>query len=179
MFELGGGRVVYDGADIATMSREKLRRSLSIIPQEPLMFSGTLRANLDPYAEQEDSALWSALQKVGLKEHAESMKGGLDAYVDGTTSEWSLGQKQLLCLARAALTSVPVSNLFPLLPLPPALKHPVSPPLSSSLSWTRQRQIGIGISQGQKISRYRHKNAPAKGEWQTLIQVGNGRHHRC
>eukprot|EP00245_Coleochaete_scutata_P017297 TRINITY_DN842_c0_g1_i1.p1 TRINITY_DN842_c0_g1~~TRINITY_DN842_c0_g1_i1.p1 ORF type:complete len:786 (-),score=182.86 TRINITY_DN842_c0_g1_i1:544-2901(-) len=108
MFELGGGKIIYDDADITNLPREKLRRALSIIPQEPLMFSGTLRVNLDPYKEHNDHALWSALEKVGLKEHAQGMKGGMDAYVDGTTSEWSLGQKQLLCLARAALTNVPV-----------------------------------------------------------------------
>jgi ATP-binding cassette subfamily C (CFTR/MRP) protein 1 len=108
MFELGAGRIIYDDMDIAALPRNKLRRGLSIIPQEPLMFSGTLRANLDPYSEHSDADIWMALKGAGLMEQAEHMKGGLQAYVDGTTSEWSLGQKQLLCLARAALTKVPV-----------------------------------------------------------------------
>jgi ABC-type multidrug transport system fused ATPase/permease subunit len=110
MFELGGGQVIYDGIDISMLPREKLRKSLSIIPQEPLMFSGTVRANLDPYGEHKDAELWSALKEVGLKQQVDSMQGGLEAYVDGTTSEWSLGQKQLMCLARAALTNVPVRS---------------------------------------------------------------------
>jgi ATP-binding cassette, subfamily C (CFTR/MRP), member 1 len=108
MFELGAGNIVYDGVDINTITREKLRLGLSIIPQEPLMFSGSLRHNMDPYDEKTDKELWDALEKVGLKEQAEHMHGGLAAIIDGSSAEWSLGQKQLLCLARAALTHVPV-----------------------------------------------------------------------
>ncbi|GIL76626.1 hypothetical protein Vretifemale_6124, partial [Volvox reticuliferus] len=109
MFELGRGRILIDGVDIATLSLKKLRTGLSIIPQEPVMFSGTVRSNLDPFREfKDDAVLWEVLRKVGL-EAAAQHAGGLDGRVDGTGGKaWSLGQMQLVCLARAALRAVPI-----------------------------------------------------------------------
>ncbi|GIL86269.1 hypothetical protein Vretimale_13733 [Volvox reticuliferus] len=109
MFELGKGRILIDGVDIATLSLKRLRTGLSIIPQEPVMFTGTVRSNLDPFGEfKDDSVLWEVLQKVGLEAQAQHA-GGLDGRVDGTGGKaWSLGQMQLVCLARAALRAVPI-----------------------------------------------------------------------
>ncbi|GLC60118.1 hypothetical protein PLESTB_001575900 [Pleodorina starrii] len=109
MFELGRGRILVDGVDIASLSLKRLRTGLSIIPQEPVMFTGTVRSNLDPFGEyKDDSVLWEVLHKVGL-ESAAQHAGGLDGRVDGTGGKaWSLGQMQLVCLARAALRAVPI-----------------------------------------------------------------------
>ncbi|GLC53728.1 hypothetical protein PLESTB_000780900 [Pleodorina starrii] len=109
MFELGRGRILIDGVDIATLSLKRLRTGLSIIPQEPVMFTGTVRSNLDPFGEfKDDTVLWEVLQKVGLEAQAQHA-GGLDGKVDGTGGKaWSLGQMQLVCLARAALRAVPI-----------------------------------------------------------------------
>jgi ATP-binding cassette, subfamily C (CFTR/MRP), member 1 len=72
------------------------------------MFSGTVRENLDPYNEHSDGELWSVLREVGLEGQAQHA-GGLEGQVDGSGSgQWSLGQMQLVCLARAALTKVPI-----------------------------------------------------------------------
>lgn len=109
MFNLESGAVTLDGVDISTLTLEQLRRGLSVIPQEPVVFSGTVRSNLDPFGEfGHDAVLWEALRDCGLEEQVKSI-GGLDARLDGTGGNaWSLGQQQLMCLARAALKRVPV-----------------------------------------------------------------------
>ncbi|KAG2500519.1 hypothetical protein HYH03_001296 [Edaphochlamys debaryana] len=109
MFELARGRVLIDGVDIATLTMKRLRSGLSIIPQEPVMFTGTVRSNLDPFGEfEDDNVLWEVIRKVGLEGQVQHA-GGLDGHVDGTGGKaWSLGQTQLMCLARAALRAVPI-----------------------------------------------------------------------
>ncbi|KAI8468106.1 MAG: hypothetical protein J3K34DRAFT_479395 [Monoraphidium minutum] len=109
MFNLEAGSIILDGVDISTLSLQQLRRGLSVIPQEPVVFSGTVRSNLDPFNEYgADSVLWQALRDCGLDGQVRSA-GGLDARLDGTGGNaWSLGQQQLMCLARAALKKVPV-----------------------------------------------------------------------
>lgn len=72
------------------------------------MFSGTVRDNLDPYWEHNDYEIWTALRKVGLKQYVSQLPGKLMAHLDGGDGSWSLGQKQLVCLARAALSHSPV-----------------------------------------------------------------------
>lgn len=108
MFELDKGTIRVDGVDVASLALRKLRTSLSIIPQEPVVFSGTVRTNLDPFNEFTDTAMWEAIKKAGLETQVKSC-GGLDGKVDGTGGQaWSLGQQQLVCLCRAALRNVPV-----------------------------------------------------------------------
>ncbi|GAB4815837.1 hypothetical protein N2152v2_002883 [Parachlorella kessleri] len=109
MFNLESGRILLDGVDISTLSLNTLRRGLSVIPQEPVVFSGTVRSNLDPFGEfGHDGQLWEALKDCGLETQVKSI-GGLDAKIDATGGQaWSLGQQQLMCLARAALKKVPV-----------------------------------------------------------------------
>lgn len=108
MFELDKGTIRVDGVDIASLALRKLRPALSIIPQEPVVFSGSVRTNLDPFNEFTDTAMWEAVKKAGLEGQVKSC-GGLDGKVDGTGGQaWSLGQQQLVCLCRAALRNVPV-----------------------------------------------------------------------
>lgn len=77
-------------------------------PQEPVVFAGTVRTNLDPFRQQTDARLWDVLRAVRLDATVSAL-GGLDAAIDGTGRQaWSLGEQQLVCLARAALKKVPV-----------------------------------------------------------------------
>uniref|UniRef100_A0A182VRM2 Uncharacterized protein n=1 Tax=Anopheles minimus TaxID=112268 RepID=A0A182VRM2_9DIPT len=99
------GDILIDGTNTANVPLETLRSHISIIPQDPVLFSGTLRRNLDPFDAYRDEALWRALELVELRELAsESSAGlGLQAYVAAGGQNFSVGQRQLLCLARAIL----------------------------------------------------------------------------
>ena len=97
-----GGHILIDGIDTASISLRDLRASIAVVPQEPVLFSGSLRSNLDPHGTCKggEAQLWHALHMVHMDE-AVREAGGLD--VDTTKSRMSMGQKQLLCLARAML----------------------------------------------------------------------------
>ncbi|XP_074034740.1 ATP-binding cassette sub-family C member 4 isoform X2 [Leptinotarsa decemlineata] len=93
------GSIFIDGVDTKTIGLSELRKNISIIPQEPVLFSESLRYNLDPFGEFEDDELWKALDEVELREAVSS----LDFMFGEGGNNFSLGQKQLICLARAIL----------------------------------------------------------------------------
>ncbi|KAI9007181.1 P-loop containing nucleoside triphosphate hydrolase protein [Gaertneriomyces semiglobifer] len=97
------GRILIDGVDVATVGLRDLRKSLGIIPQEPVLFAGTYRSNLDPFDDYSDDELWTALEQVGLKKMVFQQPAGLDAEIHAGGDNLSLGQKQLICVARASL----------------------------------------------------------------------------
>jgi ATP-binding cassette subfamily C (CFTR/MRP) protein 4 len=97
------GKILIDNVDTSEISLKDLRSKISVIPQEPILFSGTLRKNLDPFDEYSDSELWSALQEVELKDLLAELPSGLSSRVSEGGSNFSVGEKQLLCLARAIL----------------------------------------------------------------------------
>ncbi|EAL64035.1 ABC transporter C family protein [Dictyostelium discoideum AX4] len=101
--ELSSGRIIIDGLDISKIGLKDLRSQLAIIPQEPVMFTGTLRSNLDSLSEHTDSELWDVLKEIQLYEHVKKVSvadEGLDLRVN---DNWSQGQKQLIGLGRALL----------------------------------------------------------------------------
>ena len=112
-----GGRILIDGVDIASLGLHDLRKNISIIPQSPFIFQGTIRENLLPASllnlkggtnrgheeEEEEKRMWRALEDVELGEYVGSLEKGLDTVCSDANAVFSAGQKQLICLARAIL----------------------------------------------------------------------------
>ncbi|KAK2495393.1 hypothetical protein MC885_003839 [Smutsia gigantea] len=101
MVDMFEGRIIIDGIDIAKLPLHTLRSRLSIILQDPVLFSGTIRFNLDPEKKCPDSTLWEALEIAQLKLVVKALPGGLDAIITEGGENFSQGQRQLFCLARA------------------------------------------------------------------------------
>ncbi|KAF5519460.1 Multidrug resistance protein fer6 [Colletotrichum aenigma] len=98
---LASGSISIDGVDISQIGLADLRAQLAIIPQDPTLFQGTVRSNLDPFDEHSDLDLWSALRKSGLVDETSANDITLDSPVDEEGLNFSLGQRQLMALARA------------------------------------------------------------------------------
>ncbi|XP_077439067.1 ATP-binding cassette sub-family C member 2 [Vanacampus margaritifer] len=103
IIEAAEGRILIDGVDISKIGLHDLRNNLTIIPQDPVLFSGTLRMNLDPFDKSSDEALWKVLELSHLKEYVAGLQEGLQHEVAEGGENLSVGQRQLLCLARALL----------------------------------------------------------------------------
>ncbi|GAB1607313.1 multidrug resistance-associated protein 1-like isoform X1 [Argonauta hians] len=103
IIEAARGSIIIDGINISKIGLYDLRSKLTIIPQDPVLFSGTLRMNLDPFDQYTDSQLWKALEHSHLNEFVRSQPKGLLHECSEGGENLSLGQRQLICLARALL----------------------------------------------------------------------------
>ncbi|KAJ1270320.1 hypothetical protein BS78_06G045000 [Paspalum vaginatum] len=97
------GKMIIDGIDICTLGLHDLRSRFGIIPQEPVLFEGTIRSNIDPIGQYSDAEIWQALEGCQLKDVVVSKPEKLDAPVSDSGENWSVGQRQLLCLGRVIL----------------------------------------------------------------------------
>jgi len=98
-----GGQILIDDQDIQDLSLPIYRSRISLIPQDPVLFTGPLRLNLDPGKEFEDVQIWNALEAVQLKSLIQKQDGKLFCKISEGGTNFSVGEKQLLCLARALL----------------------------------------------------------------------------
>nr|XP_023403921.1 multidrug resistance-associated protein 1-like isoform X2 [Loxodonta africana] len=101
--ERSGGKIIIDGIDISTIGLHDLRGKLNIIPQDPILFSGSLQMNLDPLDKYSDGELWEVLELCHLKEFVQSLPKKLLHEISEGGENLSVGQRQLVCLARALL----------------------------------------------------------------------------
>ncbi|KAJ0037798.1 hypothetical protein Pint_23652 [Pistacia integerrima] len=97
------GQILIDGIDISKIGLQDLRSRLGIIPQEPMLFQGTVRTNIDPLEQHSDQEIWEVVNKCHLLEIIRQDQRLLDAPVAEDGENWSVGQRQLVCLARVLL----------------------------------------------------------------------------
>uniref|UniRef100_A0A087YLJ4 ATP-binding cassette, sub-family C (CFTR/MRP), member 3 n=1 Tax=Poecilia formosa TaxID=48698 RepID=A0A087YLJ4_POEFO len=103
LLEAAGGEITIDGVKISEIGLHDLRSKLTIIPQEPVLFSGTLRMNLDPFEKYSDDDVWKALEHSHLHKFVSNQPAKLDLECSEGGENLSVGQRQLVCLARALL----------------------------------------------------------------------------
>jgi ABC-type multidrug transport system fused ATPase/permease subunit len=97
------GTIFIDNVDVTKLGLYDLRSRITIIPQDPVLFTGTLRINLDPFDQYLDTQIWSALESAHLKNFVSSLQKSLNYEISEGGENLSVGQKQLICLARALL----------------------------------------------------------------------------
>ncbi|XP_031407689.1 ABC transporter C family member 4 isoform X2 [Punica granatum] len=103
LVEPSGGKIIIDGIDITMLGLHDLRSRFGIIPQEPVLFEGTVRSNVDPIGQYTDEEIWKSLERCQLKDVVASKPEKLDSSVVDNGDNWSVGQRQLLCLGRVML----------------------------------------------------------------------------
>jgi len=103
LLEPAAGKIIIDDEDISKIGLDDLRSKVTIIPQDAVLFAGSVRKNIDPFHAFDDSAIWDALETSHLKKVISKLPAKLEAEVAEGGSNFSAGQRQLICLARAVL----------------------------------------------------------------------------
>uniref|UniRef100_A0A1X7UA79 Uncharacterized protein n=1 Tax=Amphimedon queenslandica TaxID=400682 RepID=A0A1X7UA79_AMPQE len=97
------GSIKIDGVELSQLGLHDVRSNISIIPQDPVLFGASVRYNLDPFQEYDDDRIWKSLEQVQLKNVVDGLEGKLESDVSEGGANFSVGQRQLFCLARALL----------------------------------------------------------------------------
>ncbi|KAM7485084.1 hypothetical protein LguiA_001093 [Lonicera macranthoides] len=103
LVEPSGGKIIIDGINICSLGLHDLRSRFGIIPQDPVLFQGTVRSNVDPIGLYSDEDIWKSLERCQLKDVVAAKPEKLDSSVVDSGDNWSVGQRQLLCLGRVML----------------------------------------------------------------------------
>ncbi|XP_023646215.1 ATP-binding cassette sub-family C member 12 isoform X1 [Paramormyrops kingsleyae] len=103
LVEATAGTIFIDDVDVSLIGLEDLRSKLSVIPQDPVLFIGTVRYNLDPFDNYKDEDIWKALERTYMKDAISKLPGKLESAVVENGENFSVGERQLLCMARALL----------------------------------------------------------------------------
>uniref|UniRef100_A0ACD5YZ98 Uncharacterized protein n=1 Tax=Avena sativa TaxID=4498 RepID=A0ACD5YZ98_AVESA len=118
LVEPAKGQIIIDGVDICTLGLHDLRSRFGVIPQEPALFEGTIRSNIDPTGQYSEAEIWQALERCQLKDTVVAKPEKLDALVADMGENWSMGQRQLLCFGRIILKRCRILFMVPLLSTP-------------------------------------------------------------
>jgi ABC-type multidrug transport system fused ATPase/permease subunit len=105
------GKILIDGIDIASIDLFSLRSKLAVIPQDPILFMGTLRSNLDPYSKKTDEEVWLVIKSIGLYSFVKQLPNQLLTMISDGGQNFSQGQRQLFCLGRALLLNAKIVML--------------------------------------------------------------------
>ncbi|CAL2280984.1 unnamed protein product [Prunus armeniaca] len=105
LVEPSGGKIIIDGIDITTIGLQNIRSRFGIIPQEPVLFEGTVGRNIDPVGMYSDEEIWKSLELCQLKDEVAAKPDRLNYLVADDGDNWSMGQTQLLCLGRVMLAA--------------------------------------------------------------------------
>mmetsp|Transcript_21273 Transcript_21273/g.65905 ORF Transcript_21273/g.65905 Transcript_21273/m.65905 type:complete len:314 (+) Transcript_21273:135-1076(+) len=108
VLETRGGRILFSGMDAAGMGLSTLRSLVGLVPQDPTIFEGSWRSNIDPFNEFPDARIWEAIRSMQLLSFVRTLPGSIDAWVCKDGSNMSFGQRQLLSLARMVIRQPPV-----------------------------------------------------------------------